>query len=678
VRLEVEEPALRDLDAPVTARLEFEVPGQFTGKTIREGSFTDSKVWSKLLGHNFDPDRTVPLVLYAPFELTHRYVFHLPPCYALEELPARRTVRSAWGTFLVRVRQLREGRPATDGGTIRDFEVTFHTRLDRVRIEPDSFDDFRKFFDEVNRRYRVWLTLRPVSALADAEPLEALLAFVPQDSTSAAVLARLYRRHGRNAEARRVLRRTLHYRPDAADLWELTVQCADTLAAQEEAQRQLVRRFPREVRHALALGSVLVSRGKQDEARKVLQPLTRRGSPTQRAQAHFQMARSHYRQTEMPAALKEMDAAARTSAAAVRTLRCWLLRARILEEMGRREESVRAYKQALELDRDSEQCLVCLIRLTLLTGKRAETLSYLRRYSLVVGEDISGLLLAAQTYLKLGCYDDAFELASRARDIRFHEKAQRILGLVYLQRGDWPAAVRHLEKADPDAVVQTALFKAYVQVGNLREVERLLDKVERVESPPAALRQASAAARRLLQRRAELGKLVAVPAGKEGDWSLALDALACAEALRAEGQPAERVEAVLRPALAAGLALGPAHALRGRLALARGQLAKALADGEEAVRLCPREAGGYYVRGRVRLERNELGALGDLEKAAELCGRKDADVLAALAEGLARAGRLADALGVQRAAVKLRPADRELAEQLSALEKAARSKGGKS
>jgi tetratricopeptide (TPR) repeat protein len=666
VSLEVDERALRDLDAPVTARLEFEIPGHFTGNLLREGSFTDSKVWSKLLGHNFDPDRRVPLVLYAPFELVHRYVFHLPPAYALDDLPARRTVRSAWGTFLVKVRALRDGKPSTEDGTLRDVEVAFHTRLDRVRVEPDDLDTFRTFFDEVNRRYRVWLTLRPVGDLADAPPLEALLAFVPQDSTSAAVLARLYKRNGMNAEARRVLRRTLHYCPDAAELWELTVQCADTLAAREEAQRQLVRRYPKEVRHALALGEVLVSRGKQDEARKVLQPLTRRGSPAQRAQAHFELARSHYRKEQLPDALKEMDAAASASAAAVRNLRCCLLRARILEQLGRMEDSAKAYQQALDLERDSEQCLVCLIRLSLLAGKRADTLGYLRRYSLVVCNDVSGLLLAAQTYLKLGCYDDAFELAARARDIRFHEKAQRILGLVYLHRGDYAGAVRHLEKADPDAVVMAALFRAYTQVANLRELERLLEKAERVESPPAPLRRATAAARRLLQRRAELSKL----AGKGGDWAGALDAVACAEALHAEGQPAARVEAVLAPALRDGLAVGPALALRGRLALARGKLAKALADAEQAVRLCPRDAGGYYVRGRVRLERNELGALADLEKSAELSGRQDADVLAALADGLARAGRLAEAVAAQRAAVKLRPADRELREQLTALEKA--------
>jgi hypothetical protein len=42
-----------------------------------------------------------------------------------------------------------------------------------------------------------------------------------------------------------------------------------------------------------------------------------------------------------------------------------------------------------------------------------------------------------------------------------------------------------------------------------------------------------------------------------------------------------------------------------------------------------------------------------------------------------RAGRLADAVAAQRAAVQLRPRDKELAEQLAAFEKAARDKGVK-
>jgi Flp pilus assembly protein TadD len=179
----------------------------------------------------------------------------------------------------------------------------------------------------------------------------------------------------------------------------------------------------------------------------------------------------------------------------------------------------------------------------------------------------------------------------------------------------------------------------------------------------------------LLQRRAELGQLIMPPADKEAEWDKALDALACAEALFAAGEAPVRVEAVLSQAFGPDLRLGPAHALRGRLALERGKLSAALKSAEDAVRLCPRDAGGHYVRGRVRLERNASGALTDLRKAAQLSQRKDPDMLHALAEGLFRSGKVAEALATQREAVKLKPADKEMADLLGLLEKAARSKG---
>src|SRR5205823_1595054 len=118
--------------------------------------------------------------------------------------------------------------------------------------------------------------------------------------------------------------------------------------------------------------------------------------------------------------------------------------------------------------------------------------------------------------------------------------------------------------------------------------------------------------------------------------------------------------------------VGPAYALRGRLALDRGKLTGALADAERALALGPRDGCAYFVRGRVRLERQAAGALEDLLKAADLTGRNDAEVLHSLAEALFRAGRKEEALTAQRVAVKLRPRDKEMADQLAAFEKASR------
>src|SRR5262249_2507503 len=92
---------------------------------------------------------------------------------------------------------------------------------------------------------------------------------------------------------------------------------------------------------------------------------------------------------------------------------------------------------------------------------------------------------------------------------------------------------------------------------------------------------------------------------------------------------------------------------------------------ERAIALTPRDARGYHVRGRVRLERGTAGALTDLGRATELSQQKDATILHWLATALAQAGKSAEALIAQRLAVKLRPQDSELVDQLRQLEQAA-------
>ena len=100
------------------------------------------------------------------------------------------------------------------------------------------------------------------------------------------------------------------------------------------------------------------------------------------------------------------------------------------------------------------------------------------------------------------------------------------------------------------------------------------------------------------------------------------------------------------------------------LSLSRGRVAKAAEDAERAVKLGPAEARAYYVRGRVRLERGQGGAVEDLARAVDLGGQADPAVLSALAAAQFQAGRKSEAVRTQEAAVRLRPGDAELAEQL--------------
>jgi len=666
VRVTINEPALRDLDKPVTADILFEIPGQFSGSSELEGSFTDSKVWSKLLSHNVDPDRQFALELPGPFDSTHRLLIHLAPNLVFDGLPRNRTVRSAWGTFSRKVR-------AVPGHDSRLIEVELHTRLDRPRVEKADLESFRKFQDDVAKHYRVWFTLKPAKDLADAPAMEALLALTPEDAVLAAALTRLYQEHSRHADARRVLARARHYVPDDETLGELAVRSAASLAEEEKLQEELVKRFPDNLQHALELGIILVKHRKHAEARKVLEPVTHKGTPFQQSRAHFQMARSHYRTDELPEALRHIQAAAKADSDGVNTVSAHHLHGLILEEQGKPDEAMRAQEQALEVDRDSLPPLEALIRLAQ-TGKRpALALEYLRRYSLAVRDDLPGLQMAAEHYYKLGRLDDALELATRARDLNFHERTQRLLGLIYLRRGDLTLAHRHLDRAGLDNEVLESLIRCLLGQGLLTEAGDRADQLERIDKPSEALKATCATVRRLLQRRIDLLEQQPAPPGQESAWKKALGQVICAEQAQRDGKPVAQVETLVQSALELAPDLGVALALRGRLALDRGRLARALEDGGRAVLACPRQPGGYYVRGRVRLERQQDGALTDLQKAAELCQRQDADILAALAQALSRAGQDQEALTAQREAAKLKPADPEIAHELAVLEKKAGS-----
>lgn len=70
------------------------------------------------------------------------------------------------------------------------------------------------------------------------------------------------------------------------------------------------------------------------------------------------------------------------------------------------------------------------------------------------------------------------------------------------------------------------------------------------------------------------------------------------------------------------------------------------------------------MRGRIRLERNEAGALDDLTQAAALSKERNPEVLHWLAAALHRAGQRDKALQLQQEAVRLCPENREMTEQL--------------
>jgi tetratricopeptide (TPR) repeat protein len=665
VHLQLDEVQLSDYDRPVRTRMAFEIANHFTGNNEREGSFADSKVWHKLLAYNLDYERTVALNLNQPVESRHRYVIHLPAAYYLDSVPRDMTVRTPWAVFT------RTVKTPKDEERTREVEIQFHLRLDKWLIEPADFKEYRRLHEEVNTVYRAWLTLKPAGDKADVPLLEAALHWTPWDSDSAAILARLYLKQNQPAEARRVLTCARVYHPNDTELCELTVLAAKTSKEKEAAQRELVKRHPQDVRHAIKLGAILIGAGRQEEARSILEPLTQKGAAAERARAHFQLARSYYRRDQLNKALEHWEKAALMEPDAVHEVRAYHLKGRIYEELGRPKDAEEAYELALEVERDSELALDSLVHLELATKNRPRALEYLRRYALAVGEDAGGLLLAAGYYLRLELYEEALELAQRAGPREHPDSYHRILGLVAYKRSDAAGAVEHLVQAEFDPEVTAGLLNSYLALGRLREATEHLPAAERMEKPTPELLGILKRVRQLQARRTQLEKTTPAPEGKSREWAVALDSLVCAEVARAEAWPQKQIENLLRGASANGLELGPVFALRGRLALDSGKLSKALAEAERAVALAPRDAGGWYVRGRVRLERGDREALSDLLKAAELSSRQDADVLHALADALFRAGRVEQALVAQRAAVKMKPKDADMAEQLAAFEKAA-------
>ncbi len=663
VSLKLDEAALKEFDSPVTLNTTFEIANQFAGTPDLEGSLSDSKVWGKLLAYNLDYERQAPLQFYAPFISDHRFIIHLPAAYYLDNVPRDRMIKSDWGEFKLTVKT------PTRGDSTRQIELDFETRFENSLVQPADFEKFRQFHEEVNKYYRAWLALRPVSELSDAAMLEGVLALAPSDGATATALARLYQQHGRLEDARRVLKRACYYNPQEPTLWELAVKTAPDLEGEEQAQRELVKRFPEERKYALALGAIFITQGKQKEALAILEPLTMDDDSAICAQAYYQLARGNYRAEKLKEALKGLDLATRSDAEAVNTVKFLHLRGQVLEELKRPAEAVEAYRRALELNKESSETLEAIVRVELDQGKVQEALPYLRRFVLTVGQNMTDLLKAADFYYRMKRYDDAFDLANRASEIRFHERAQRILGLVYLQRGDYERAAFHLDKAELDPTVGEGLIRACLENGNCHELAKRVDQLTALNLSAPTLKESLGEAALMLKRRAELEKKYAAPPGKAVAWSAAIDAVVIAEKGMRKGAAPAKVQALLKPAFDRGVEFGPALGLRARLELDQGKLRLALADADRAIAVSPIDANGYFVRGRVRQERLADGALAELKKAVELSGQSDPEMLHHLAAALYEDGKLDAALATQRLAVKLRPNDRELAQQLQTFEK---------
>jgi tetratricopeptide (TPR) repeat protein len=189
--------------------------------------------------------------------------------------------------------------------------------------------------------------------------------------------------------------------------------------------------------------------------------------------------------------------------------------------------------------------------------------------------------------------------------------------------------------------------------------------IAKIGEPGAELSALEREVMKLGQERDRLLALRNPPKDKRAAVRRAINRSLCAERGFNERWPNKQLEALVTTANGDEIDYAPLLALRGWLLLEKGQLRKAIADAEAALKLQPGEPRAYLVRGRARLEQGNLKlALGDLRKATELTRSEDAVALHWFAAALLEAGQTKQAVETQRLAVLLRPNDAELQEQL--------------
>ncbi len=664
LKLDIDDNVLRQRDQPVAAKVSFAIDRHFDGKDNPEGSITDSNVWGRLLGYNLTADRKLPLDLWAPVESIHRYVIDLPTLYRFNYWPDDVTVKSKWGFF--------ERTLYFDANEPRRLEVVFRLRLHDHRVDTKDFAAFRRFHARVLGAYRVWVTLERTSDIADASLLAALNRIDPRVER-VTHLARLCMKHGDHDKARKSLALGRVLFPGDKQIWELSVQAARSVTKQAELYERMVGRFPKEPRYAVALGATRVELGDYSAAGKILLPLTGNESSSIRAQAHYQLARAAFAKKQLAVALQHLNVAKIDHPDTVATIDALRFKARIHEQLHQVDEAITVYNSALEKQPRNASLLRILVDLELQQKDSAKALHYLRRYTLLAKKDIDRLLIAADLHLRLGRLDDAYELAQRARQIRYHPGTQRILGIVHLRRDQPAKAAYHLERTDPDAEVIEGLIRSHVALGNLVQTRVAVGKIAKLTSAPKSLREAEILALQLMVRRATIWNSLKVPRKQAKEASRAVDILVCAELAHAKGRTNRAIE-LLDKTDNHFAPLGPAKALRGLLALESGRLRQASKLAAQAICLSPKGSQGFYVRGRVRHEREQPEALNDLEKAAELSKRQDGRILHWLAAAQFDAGKVKEAIATQEEARRLLPGAPDVVGQLTTFRKQAESR----
>ncbi|HJZ89558.1 MAG TPA: DUF3857 domain-containing protein [Gemmataceae bacterium] len=653
--LEIDEKALKDYDGPVRARVRFEIPGHLSGEPNREGSITDSEVWGRLLAVTVDPERSAALDLGAPFELTHRFTVAAPPGCRLTDPPADKTAKSQWGVF-------RRTVSADDGG--RKWTIDFEARVHGTRIEPKELDEFRQWQEAIAAGYRTYLTLRTVTEAAEAKQdiplLTEFLKKEPRDKEGWLELLRLQDIAGNYGSAADAADAALTRFPGDRNVIEAAAGTSRDPDRAERLWGELIKKYPMEPKYALALGRDLVTFTAHAKARPVLEKLAKHEDDAVRAEAEFQLARLSLAEKTPSEARKHFEAAAEADRDVTTTPAGYMLDGNIREELKEYKAAAAAYARAADADPDALEPMRRRVGALIKAGEVTEARDALRQWVVAAEGDRNELAQAADACLALGCDADAIDLATRSIDGDNGSLAARVLGIALARRGSWQGAVEALRKVSPKDHSAEA-FKAWADsVIALGRLSDLPDGPGKVLGEVATEKQA-------VDLIAMIDRAKALRATVPDNKGKLVDQFVCAEYLAKTGRHSDRAAALLGDVLQSRPDFGPALALRAQQSLDRGRLIQALPDAEKAIESSPEEARGYFVRGRIRLERGLPGVMMDLRKAVELTGSKDGRMLHWLAFALAEEGRKDDALKVQEQAAKLLPKDAEVLDLLKTL-----------
>jgi len=170
---------------------------------------------------------------------------------------------------------------------------------------------------------------------------------------------------------------------------------------------------------------------------------------------------------------------------------------RFLLGHGRWEEAAKHLKRILEAQPEHLEALRAYGQLLMKMNEFAQAAEYLERALAAYGqgraeERLELQLQLAQAYRRLGRWEEARQglLGVLEADPK-HFGAQRELGVLALEQGDYPSAIAFLDAAlqgapaEEVAELQALLGRAYLGKDDLEQAERMLRKALEAPSPPA-------------------------------------------------------------------------------------------------------------------------------------------------------------------------------------------------